>query len=300
MKKIGVAAGVVVVLLGASWLLFPRAIKKFLRGAPEVSTGRFQDPEGLCVDAKGRIYVSDEDRGTLTVLSPEGQTLHMLKRDFIHGDSLIAIDVDRVITIGEHELWMLDFSDNSDPVAGRIEVSPKAGAIVDPEGIARDPETEVIYVTLEDLRKVYALGPKGPGEFSVPHDPEGIGLLPDGRLLVTFSKDDYCQVFSAQGAPGPVVGRPGTKLGEFDNPDFVITGPDKRVYITDQKNHRIQVFDKDLKPLYAIGKRGKGPGEFQDPEDLAFDPQGRLLVADGGNHRIQILKTTGEFVAEIR
>jgi DNA-binding beta-propeller fold protein YncE len=300
MKKLGAAAAIVIVILGASWLLFPRSIKKFLRGAKEVSTGRFQDPEGLAVDSAGRIYVSDEDRGTLTVLTPEGATLRTLKRDFLHGDSLVALDLGRIIAIGEHELWSLDLSNESNPISGRIELSSKSGAIVDPEGIARNPETEVLVVTLEDVRKVFVLGPKGPGEFPVPHDPEGIGFLPDGRLLVTFSKDDYCQVFSTDGAPGPRVGQPGSKLGEFDNPDFVITGPDKRVYITDQKNHRIQVFDRDLKPLFAIGRRGKGPGEFEDPEDLAFDSQGRLLVADGGNHRIQVLKPTGEFVSEIR
>lgn len=301
MKKAGIVAGVVVVLLGASWLLFHRSIKKFLRGAPELSTGRFQDPEGLAVDAAGRIYVSDEDRGTLTVLTPEGATLRTLKRDFLHGDSLVAFDLGRVVTIGDHELWRLDLSTETGSPPVRFEVSTPAG-IVDPEGIAFDPKTGRWFVTLEDARKIRSFDRdlKPLGEFTVPHDPEGIGVLPDGRLMVTFSKDDYCQVFTPEGSPGPRIGRRGSRLGEFRNPDFVIAGADGRVYITDQKNHRIQVFDKDLKPVASIGRPGKGPGEFDDPEDLAFDPQGRLLVADGGNHRIQVLKTTGEFVTEFR
>ena len=302
MKKAGVAAAIVVALLGASWLLFHRSIKKLLRGAPEISTGRFQDPEGLSVDPEGRIYVSDEDRGTLTVLSPEGATLRTFKREFLHGDSLVARGLDRVIAIGDHELWKLDFSKEGTTPFSRIEVSDSPGSIVDPEGIAEDPATGDLYVTLEDARKVRVVDREGKflRDFVVEHDPEGIGLLPDGRVIVTFSKDDYCRLYSKEGTPGIRFGRSGSALGEFRNPDFVIAGPKGRIYITDQKNHRIQVFDDSLQAVALIGKHGKGPGEFEDPEDLAFDPKGRLIVADGGNHRIQILKPTGEFIAEIR
>ena len=301
MKKLGVAAAILVALLGASWLLFHRSIKKLLRGGTEISTGRFQDPEGLSVDSEGRIYVSDEDRGTLTVLSPEGATLRTMKRDFLHGDSLVALRLDRIITIGEHELWLVNLVEEATPQATRIELSSPPG-ISDPEGIALNRATGHFFVTLEDARKIRVLDLdfKLVLEFPVPHDPEGIGVLPDGRLIVTFSKDDFCQVFSPDGTPGPKIGRKGKALGEFINPDFALAGPDGRIYITDQKNHRIQVFDRDLKPLFAIGRHGKGPGEFDDPEDLAFDPKGRLLVADGGNHRIQVLKPTGEFVAEFK
>jgi tripartite motif-containing protein 71 len=301
MKKLGAAAAIVVALLGASWLLFPRAIKRFLRGAKEVSTGRFQDPEGLAVDAAGRIYVSDEDRGTLTVLAPDGATLRTLKREFIHGDSLVTRGLERVVTIGDHELWVLNFAAEGSTPFARIDLS-SPGSIVDPEGIAEDPASGDLYVTLEDARRVRVVDREGRflRDFAVEHDPEGIGLLPDGRVIVTFSKDDYCRIYSKEGTPGIRFGRTGSALGEFRNPDFVIAGPHGRIYITDQKNHRIQAFDSDLKPQLAIGKEGKGPAEFRDPEDLAFDPQGRLLVADGGNHRIQILKPTGEFVAEHR
>jgi|SRR5688572_10542170 len=302
MKKFGAAAGIVIVLLGAAWLLFPRAIKKILRGPREVSTGRFQDPEGLSVDAEGRIYVSDEDRGTLTVLSPDGATIRTLKVNFLHGDSLVARGLDRIVTIGEHELWVLNLTAEPYPPFVRLDVSPSPGAIVDPEGIAEDAATGDLYVTLEDARKVRVMDREGKflREFAVERDPEGIGLLPDGRVIVTFSKDDYCQVFAKDGTPGAKFGKTGTAAGEFRNPDFVKAGPDGRIYITDQKNHRVQIFDKDLKPYAIIGRPGKGLGEFEDPEDLAFDGLGRLYVADGGNHRIQVFQKSGEFVAEIR
>jgi DNA-binding beta-propeller fold protein YncE len=264
--------------------------------------GRFQDPEGLAVDSAGRIYVSDEDRGTLTVLTPDGATLRTMKETFLHGDSLVARSLERVITIGDHELWILDLSGDTHRTLGRIETSPAPGKVTDPEGLAEDPESGDFYITLEDARQVRVVNRDGKflREFPVEHDPEGIGILPDGRVVVTFSKNDYCRVYSKTGVAGARIGRTGSALGEFRNPDYVRSGPDGRVYITDQKNHRIQVFDKDLKPVFAIGRRGKGPAEFEDPEDLAFDPKGRLVVADGGNHRVQVLTPDGVFVAEFR
>jgi len=292
----------VLALLGSSWLLFHRQIKKLLRGPREVSTGRFQDPEGLAVDAAGRIYVSDEDRGTLTVLTPEGATLRTVRENFLHGDSLVARSLDRVVTIGDHELWVLDLSGETHKTLVRIESSPAPGKVTDPEGLAEDPESGDLYITLEDARLVRVVDRAGKflREFSVDHDPEGIGLLSGDRVVVTFSKNDYCGVYSKTGIQSLRFGKTGSALGEFRNPDYVRAGPDGRIYITDQKNHRIQVFDKDLKPLFAIGHRGKGPAEFEDPEDLAFNPKGQLLVADGGNHRVQVLTTEGGFVAEFR
>src|SRR5262245_19840261 len=216
MKKLGVAAAILVALLGVSWLLFHRSIKKLFRGGTEISTGRFQDPEGLSVDSEGRIYVSDEDRGTLTVLSPEGATLRTLKRDFLHGDSLVALRLDRIITIGDHELWLVNLVEEAAPVATRIELSSPPG-ITDPEGIALHRAAGHFFVTLEDARKIRVLDLdfKLVREFPVAHDPEGIGILPDGRLVITFSKDDYCQVFTPEGTPGEKFGRRGTGLGEF-------------------------------------------------------------------------------------
>jgi DNA-binding beta-propeller fold protein YncE len=208
-----------------------------------------------------------------------------------------------VVTIGEHELWKLDVSGDA-PKFG-LQISRRGSGedeFEDPEGICEDHANGDLYVTDEDHKRIHVFDKTGKWlrHLKMPGDPESVAVTPDGRIVVTFSKDDFVQIFSKDGAPGVVIGRHGKGPGEFRNPDYVRFGPDGSLYITDQKNGRIQVFDKNLKFARIIGRPGSGPGEFDDPEDLAFDPQGRLYVADGGNHRIQILKSTGEFIAEIK
>jgi DNA-binding beta-propeller fold protein YncE len=303
MKKIGAAAAIAVLLLGASWLFFHRQIKKWLRPARAVSTGLFQDPEGLAVDSEGNLYVSDEDRGTFTVLNPSGEVLLSFKDARIHGDSLIARSRSSLIIIGEHELWELDVSGPAPRFGAQFSRrGPAQDEFEDPEGIAEDPANGDLYVTDEDHTRIHVFDRKGKWRrhLRMPEEPESVAVAPDGRLVVSFSKADFVQVFAKDGTPGPVIGRQGKGPGQFRNPDYVCFGPDGSLYVTDQRNGRIQVFDRDFKFARTIGRPGSGPGEFNDPEDLAFDPQGRLLVADGGNHRIQILKPTGDFIAEIK
>ncbi len=307
MKKGLLALLAVSLLAGAAWLLFHRQIKRWIRPAKPVSTGRFQDPEGLAIDPAGRIYVSDEDRGTLTVLDRDGKTLLQVSelaglRPF-HGDSLVAESASRVVSIGEHEIRVLDLSGTEPKLLATWSKRGRApGEFEDPEGIARDPANGDWYLTDEDNRRIQVFDKDGTflRAFPVPNDPEGLWVTADGRVVVTFSKDHYVQAYSKDGTPGSRLGKRGSGLGEFDNPDYVRQDRDGNFWVTDQKNGRIVVLDKDLKPLRSVGRPGAGPGEFNDPEDLAFDAEGNLWVADGGNNRLQVLKPDGTFVREVR
>ena len=74
-KRVVLVLGIVLAL-AAMAVAFRKPLKRWYRVyTTEVSTGRFQDPEGLAVDSMGNIYVADEDWQRFTMLDSDGNTL---------------------------------------------------------------------------------------------------------------------------------------------------------------------------------------------------------------------------------
>lgn len=308
-RRVWIAAAVL--LLGGAVVLLRKPVKSwYKRITYEVSTGRFQDPEGLAVDGDGNVYVADEDRALLWMLDKEGKDLARI--DFVEGyalgritsgDSMVAVGPGHVVVIAQFNLAELKFAGGKATLLRTIDKGKGAGPdeMGDPEGISRDPANGDLYVTDEDNRRVKVFDREGKPlrTWPVPDDPEGIYVHGD-RVYVTFSKDDWVGCFSKEGQLKFRFGRSGSGAGDVDEPDYVCVSPDGLLYVTEQSNHRIQVFDLDGRHRFFIGGPGKGPAQFNEPEDLAFDREGNLYVADGGNHRIQVLTRDGKFLREIR
>ncbi len=306
-KRMMLFLGLILLAIVAVFLRKP--IKRWHRHFTyEVSTGHFQDPEGLAVDTHGNIYVADEDWSRFTMLDREGNTL--ARFDHVEGylvggqpalvtrgDCIIALGPGHVIAIAQFNLVELDISKEKVRLL-RIIGGGKgtaAGDFGDPEGVARDAANGDLYVTDEDNRRIQVFDKEGKfqRQWPVLQDPESICVFAD-RVYLTFSKDDWVGCYSKQGELQFRFGKTGSGAGEFRNPDFVCVSPQDLLYISDTKNNRIQVFDLDGHHQFSIGRKGRGPGEFREPEDLGFDPDGNLVVADSGNHRIQILTADGK------
>jgi DNA-binding beta-propeller fold protein YncE len=309
--KILATIGVAAILLGAAGVAnWPD--RWWWEEPYETSTGRFQDPEGLAVDARGNIYVADEDRRLLTQLDREGHTLsqiHLLEgyevdgqpAPVTSGDGMVVLEPGRILAIAHFNLAEIEFQGGEAKLIRVIGLGKGTDLeqFGDPEGIARHPDTGEIYVADEDNRqiKVYDGDGKLLRSWPVRRDPESIGLLED-RAYVVFSKDDWIGCYSLDGEFQFRFGEKGA--GATNNPEYIRVSPDGLLYVTDQRNGRIQVYDADGNHRFSIGSEGRGLGEFRDPEDLAFDPDGNLLVADGENHRIQVLTWDGIPIREIR
>jgi tripartite motif-containing protein 71 len=276
--------------------------KAFFEKEKTVSTGRFQDPEGLAVDREGNFYVADEDLCRLYMLDKTGKIVAEARElpgypNLTTGDSIAVIEPRHIIIISSHYLLELKV------VGPNFEVIRQFGQrgrgeedFEDPEGLSIDRSNGDVYATDEDNRRVKVFSKDGKflRNLKMEHDPESVFVFED-RVYVTMSKAGWVGCYR----------KDGTNLFKFGHkeliePDCVTVSPDRKVYVTDQKGNRIQVFDLDGKFLFGFGKFGRGPGEFDQPEDLAWDPDGNLIVADGDNHRIQVLTPDGKPIRVIQ
>lgn len=270
--------------------------KAFFEKEKTVSTGRFQDPEGMAVDAEGNVYVADEDLCRLYMLDKTGKIVAEARELPGHphlttGDSIAVLEPRRIIIISDHYLLELKVVGSTFEAVRRFGQRGKGEEdFEDPEGISVDRSNGDVYATDEDFRRVKVFSKEGKFLRNLPmeHDPEAVCVFED-RVYVTMSKAGWVGCYAKDGKQ---LFKFGSK--ELIEPDFAAVSPDRKLYITDQKGNRIQVFDLEGKFLFTIGKFGRGPGEFDQPEDLAFDSDGNLIVADGDNHRLQVLTRDGK------
>ena len=121
------------------------------------------------------------------------------------------------------------------------------------------------------------------GELKGLAGPEGMAVTPDGRILVTNTRNATLSVFR-DGKLVQTAGGPGTRDGELRNPHDVEAASDGTVYVVDSGNNRVQVFDAALKHRASFG----AVLGLNGPKYLAIDGD-RVWLADEYNHRILLL-----------
>lgn len=125
------------------------------------------------------------------------------------------------------------------------------------------------------------------GELTGLAGPEGVAVTPDGRVVVSNTRNGTLAVFRDSRLER-TIGRPGAADGEFSNPHDVEAAADGSVYVVDSGNDRIQRLDAQLRPVAIFGK-ALG---LSSPKYLAFDGP-RIWLADEYNHRILLLDRDG-------
>jgi DNA-binding beta-propeller fold protein YncE len=113
--------------------------------------------------------------------------------------------------------------------------------------------------------------------------PEGVAITPDGRVLVTNTRNATISVFR-DGKLERTLAGPGTMDGELRNPHDIEAASDGSVYVVDSANNRVQVFDAALKHRASFGPELG----LSAPKYLAIDGD-RIWLADEYNHRILLL-----------
>ena len=127
-----------------------------------------------------------------------------------------------------------------------------------------DPATGAVQVFDADGRFLAEWGAYGtePGQL---RGPFGIGLDPDGTLLIAEFDNNRVQRFTPEGELLDGWGEYGIADGQFIWAMDAAVDAAGRVFVTDYANHRVQVFDRDGRFLAAWGEYGTDAGEFTPP-----------------------------------
>ena len=261
--------------------------------ALEADLGR---PQGLCLDAEGRIYFADsrndlvlriEADGTLTRIAGTGE------RGF-SGDGGPATDAALNVPFdvrvdGEGSVFITDFGNH------RIRK-------VTPDGRIH---------TVAGTGEAGYSGDGGRAEAAKLDGPYGSLPTPDGGLLIADSGNNAVRRVDAEGIITTIAGTGErgfsgddgpASAARLDSPQSLYLGPGGRIYVNDEHNHAIRVIDPDGTISLVVGTGQPGlaadgvPGEgapLNDPEDLALGPDGSLFITDADNARVIVIDTEG-------
>jgi len=216
---------------------------------------RLLSPIDITVDETGRLYLTDSAQKVVLIFSEGG-------KEFIRA-------------IGE-------------------------GLLERPTGIAYNPVTreilvvdtkasQVIRYDVDTLRVKGIIGREGMGEGQF-YNPVSIGVMSDGRIIVSDSLNFRIQILSPDGKFLRSFGRPGDAPGYFSRPKGIAVDSEDHIYVVDAMFDNVQIFDREGRFLMSFGKPGKDFGEFWLPSDIFIDEMDRIYVSDTYNHRIQVFQ----------
>ena len=161
--------------------------------------------------------------------------------------------------------------------------------------IAREPGgREVVYVSERGEDAIDAFDLEGnfirrlggstqsPARF---RSPGGLGVTPEGRLLVTEPDLGRVQVLGPDGTTLLIIGQPGDGPGQLNHPRDVAARQDGLIVVADTGNQRLAAFDPDGAFLGQWNQTSSVTAPLQEPVGLAFADQ-TLWVADSAARRV--------------
>ncbi|TWU25868.1 Serine/threonine-protein kinase PknD [Bythopirellula polymerisocia] len=230
-------------------------------GIRGISSGRFQKPRAIAIDAHDRLYIVDMT-ARIQVFDVDGHFLRSWHTPESANGRPSGLTIDRqgrLLVADTHYYQMLVYDSEGNPI----------------------PEANIGGT----------LG-HGPGEFGFVTD--AVEDSQGNFYIAEYGDFDRIQKFSPEGEFLLEWGSPGEEPGQFRRPQNLEIDAEDRIWVVDACNHRVQVFDTEGKLLNCWGQEGSQPGELYYPYDLALDGQGHIYICEYGNHRVQKFTLEGK------
>ena len=268
------------------------------RPQAQVAPVRLVYPNGLALDDKGNLYISDvgahrvfrlNAQGRLSVIAGTGEA-------GFSGDGGPAV---KASLNAPHDL-AFDAEGRlliADAFNHRIRRIDRQGVITTIAGTGNAPYT--------------AYGSAAPKDAL--NNPQGIAVDRDGNILIADTYNRVVRRLDRNGTltiiAGSVAGLSGdggpATEAQLNLPMAVTVGPDGGIYVADAANSRVRRITADGKIQTLAGFGGGegiggagfvgdgGPAEkakLFSPADVKFDAAGNLYISDTGNNRLRVIR----------
>jgi len=285
---------------GYTWLAKP--VTFTVTAVPPVAPPTFKaafgtglgDPQGIAVDAKNDVWVTDSGRNRYQEYSGTGRLLHSFSRSGVGRlNGPTAITLDRAGNV-----YVADTGDNR-----VVEYTAKGAfvrqyttgggtALSRPQGVAVDTAGD-LFVGDTGNSRVLEFGPTGAYLKSLTSGlgrPEGLSLDASGDVYVADSglddagPDQVIELSPSGTVLDRVGGSTSSSLGGLSNPGDVALDASGHLFVTDPDFSMAMEFNTDGPYLNEFG--AVGSGELANAMAIAVAPDGQIYVADSGNGRV--------------
>jgi len=228
--------------------------------------GAFESIDGVWVDPRGRILVTDKGNNRVSFFNGGGRFL---------------------TSFGE-------------PGVGPGQFNQCTGIVVDGQQRIIVSDQGNFRIQVFDLAGKFlsAFGRKGTGDGEF-LEPMGLALDSRGNLYVGDGTRDDVQVFDENFAFVRKLGTLNPGAGRMERIESVAVGPPPReeIFVADEKHSRIHRFSTEGTHLGTFGKQGLGPGMFaREVEGLTFDALGYLYAVDETGGKLEVFTPDGRSV----
>jgi sugar lactone lactonase YvrE len=267
-------------------------------GKSRLAAIKLVHPNGLALDDKGDLYISDigthrilklNRLGRLTVIAGTGEGGY-------GGDGGLAINA---LLNAPHDL-AFDAEGNlliADTFNHRIRRIDRQGSITTIAGSGDAPYTGYGSAAPKDTL----------------NNPQGVAVDRAGNILIADTYNRVVRRLNRDGTMTVVAGSVAGLSGDgglaieaqLNLPMAVTVGPDDSIYVSDAANSRIRRITADGK-IQTVTGNGSGEGiggagfigdgglaekaKLFSPADVKFDTAGNLYISDSGNNRVRVIR----------